>query len=351
MKRTSKSVTMKDVAQAAKLSTAAVSLALRGHESIPPATRERVQQVADSLGYRKNPLLMALTTRRTTVAGPRRGRLAFLSNEVSEEVFLRQAHLRGFLEGARKQAKELGFELELVLADAGDALAVGRRLEELGCLGCIVGALQPAGPQPMVDWTRYAAVKIDSQHCEPEVCLVTNDNLHAVRLAYARLRELGYQRVGLATGSADELATSGQFLAGSLIEAAESGQEEPELPVLHFSPNSSFESQAQQLGSWVEAHGIEAVVSNWSGLPERLRLVGLRVPEDVAVAGLCLDVTEGELAGVKQQHALVGELAVDALVAKLDGRGSGADGGTRSIYVKGVWSYGRTAPFREVSHA
>ena len=44
--------TVKLIAAKAGLSGAAVSLALRDHPSIPPATRARIKRLADQLGYR-----------------------------------------------------------------------------------------------------------------------------------------------------------------------------------------------------------------------------------------------------------------------------------------------------------
>ena len=46
---------MKLIAAKAGLSGAAVSLALRDHPSIPPATRTRIKRLADQLGYRVDP--------------------------------------------------------------------------------------------------------------------------------------------------------------------------------------------------------------------------------------------------------------------------------------------------------
>jgi len=62
---------MKDVASAAGVCPATVSLALRNHPSIPEKTRERIRKVADDLGYLPNPRISELMrqihkTRNTT---------------------------------------------------------------------------------------------------------------------------------------------------------------------------------------------------------------------------------------------------------------------------------------------
>ncbi len=52
--------TLDDVARSAGVHRTTVSLALRNHPRIPQATRDRVKQIANDLGYRINPLVSAL---------------------------------------------------------------------------------------------------------------------------------------------------------------------------------------------------------------------------------------------------------------------------------------------------
>lgn len=56
------SVTVKDVARVAGVSTATVSRALRGFESVDPVTRSQVLEVANRLGYVGSPAAAALST-------------------------------------------------------------------------------------------------------------------------------------------------------------------------------------------------------------------------------------------------------------------------------------------------
>jgi LacI family transcriptional regulator len=51
---------MSDLAAAAGVSKMTVSLALRGHQKISPATRKRIQELAEKMGYRPNPLVQTL---------------------------------------------------------------------------------------------------------------------------------------------------------------------------------------------------------------------------------------------------------------------------------------------------
>jgi LacI family transcriptional regulator len=63
-----KRVTIREVADAAGLSAAAVSYALRGVQ-VSAETQERVRRVADELGYEANPIARALASGRTGLVG------------------------------------------------------------------------------------------------------------------------------------------------------------------------------------------------------------------------------------------------------------------------------------------
>jgi LacI family transcriptional regulator len=66
--RPTKRITIREVADAAGLSPAAVSYALRGMH-VSEATRERVRKVADELGYEADPIARALASGRTGMVG------------------------------------------------------------------------------------------------------------------------------------------------------------------------------------------------------------------------------------------------------------------------------------------
>ena len=54
-------VTTRDIAERLEISQAAVSLALRSSREISPALCKRVQETAENMGYRPDPLLSSLS--------------------------------------------------------------------------------------------------------------------------------------------------------------------------------------------------------------------------------------------------------------------------------------------------
>jgi len=66
---------------------------------------------------------------------------------------------------------------------------------------------------------------------------------------------------------------------------------------------------------WFQKHRPEVVISKASFVLPQLKEMGLRVPQDVGFVDVFLEEAGGKAAGVRQNHATVGELAVEILAA------------------------------------
>lgn len=99
-------VTMKDVARAAEVSRASVSLAFNDPQKLAPATCERILQIAQELGYRRNPAASALRTRRTNTLG-------LLLPQAIDEV-IQNPYYSQLIEGIGQACQLEGYTLLLV---------------------------------------------------------------------------------------------------------------------------------------------------------------------------------------------------------------------------------------------
>jgi LacI family transcriptional regulator len=70
----------------------------------------------------------------------------------------------------------------------------------------------------------------------------------------------------------------------------------------------------------------------------------LRLPKDVAFVDLFLEDTAGKVAGVRQNHGTVGELAVEILGGQLHHNKFGIPEIATTTYVEGTWFDGETCP-------
>lgn len=342
-------VTIKDVAKAAGVHFTTVSLALRGHTSIPASTRDYIKATADRLGYVPNPVFSALThfhlNGRVRADPPR---IAYVINQSLESGAVRYRHQGAFLDGARQQARMLGYDLELlsVAERLHTSTTLERLLREQSINGIVLASFEPNCPTVTMDWSRYTVVKINSLHMEPKSPVVANDQRQDVRLAFRRMLALGYRRIGLAVGRADEDGNGYRYTAGYLIEQATVPVQD-RIPGLLFPYNTRVEDVAQLMGNWVREHRIDAVLCNWSIPDVLLRMSGLRVPEDVACACLCLLDSDERMAGICPNLEMVGAKAVSVLTTLLKSGEPGIPEYASSTYVRSHWQNGKTAPAKK----
>lgn len=180
--------TLNDVAEAAGLSAATVSYALRGLQ-VPEETQVRVREVARQLGYEANPMARAL-------AGGRTGTVGVLFGSLED---LWQQDLAMGLSRAL-----LAKERYAIIADAnGDPEREERLVRQLldqHVDGILVSPLDPEAGYWAELTAGTAVVTIgDALSSAPEAGCVLFDNHRGVAIALGHLAELGHHRVAVFT--------------------------------------------------------------------------------------------------------------------------------------------------------
>jgi len=300
------------------------------------------------MGYAPNPVFSALT--HYHLHGPVRAnppRIAYLANRPIDEAEELSRLRSQFLEGARTQAGLLGYDLDLLVIGGApyESLRLGRHLRDARISGIVIGAFDPRYARVTLDWDDYCVVKINSFHMEPAAPVFASDHRQEVRLAFQRLRALGYRRIGLAVGRADEDATEKLHTAGYLLEQWTRPATE-RLPSLLFPYDCSAAEAGDRLRLWTREHRVDAVLYNRTGADEIIRAAGLRVPGDVACASLSLLDEDDHLAGICPNPRLVGAKAVSLLTTLLKSGERGMPQFASRTYVKSHWQDGASAPAR-----
>lgn len=342
------SPTIKDVARAAGVHFTTVSMALRGHPSIPAVTRDRIVAVAGRIGYRRDEVFSALSNRRSRGSTVRyRPRIAYVANRSPEDGFFDRSHNRALVEGARKQAEALGYQFELLFVDRGhhDSQSLYRHLKKEGITGVIIGAFEPARSTFELNWSEFCVVKVDSRHMPPLVTFVSTDQLNGVRLALQRMRELGYRRIGMAVGSEDEEGTDDMHLSGYLLDQARPPSGAP-VPPLLFPRGADQSVVVPLLREWIAAHRVDSVICNWTNIRTMLSLAGYRCPDEVACACLSLSRRAPTLAGVVSNMGLVGQRVAALLATLMRAERRGVPELATTTLVNGIWHDGSSAPAR-----
>ena len=118
--------TIKDVAAKAGVAVSTVSYALRKHPSIPPATCQRIQDVATMLGYQPDPQISALMAhigRGRAIQSS--GRIALIWMQGRRTLTRTDDFFVQMREGAEARARLRGYQLE-EFWPAEDRLTGGR---------------------------------------------------------------------------------------------------------------------------------------------------------------------------------------------------------------------------------
>ncbi len=188
MARPNKRTTLREVAEATGLSTAAVSYALRG-KHVSKETEERVRKAAADLGYEADPIARALASGRTSTVGVLAGDLQDLWQQQ-----LMAAIGRELLAGDR---------YALILDAGGDPereLALAKQLRDQRVDGLLVSPVDPSAE----GWSKIAeAVPVvsigDALSRARTAGEVLFDNRAGIDAVLDYLRGLGHRRVTVLT--------------------------------------------------------------------------------------------------------------------------------------------------------
>ncbi len=333
-------VTMKAVATAAGVHQTTVSLALRDHASIPPATRARIKDLALTLGYQVNPLVSALISSRHR-AGPalRRSVIGYVSADPPAQGGAEAIHAYpDLIAGARARAEELGYGLDHLWV--GDPSLTRARFSQIttarGIHGIIVAPLADARPAlAIIDWDRFAAVAYGYSLAEPALHRVAPDFYHAMLALLHRLRAAGWRRLGLVLDDNNDRKCDHLWLAAYLADQrlgpADSRLEPLLLP--HWDPRAmqawfdytrpeiiiSLRKMHNHIGPWLCAQP--------APIAREVQLVGLQ--------RLIQDATPWP--GIALERETVGAICVDFVVAMLHRNERGIPAHAQNVLVSTGW--------------
>lgn len=349
-------ITMAQIAQRAGVHVTTVSLALRNHPSLPQRTRDRIHQLAEEMGYRPDPNLRALMAYRKSQRAARRVQtLAYVTNWDSRWCWKDFPAHAAFFAGAERRAPELGYQLEHFWM--GEPQLSGRRLGEIlharGIAGVVLASQRfDRDDRLAMDWSHFAAVKIDYFPHDPPMHIVTNNQRSIMRLAARRVRAAGYERIGLVLHRDWDHGADGNFTTG-FLEALQDLPREQKIPIHYvekFSPPPDErwggKAPTKALERWLHDWRPDVVIGYGPAVLPQLASLGIAVPGDLAFADLYWSDSGGAFAGVRHNCHRVGELAVELLAGQLQFNARGLPEFPTSTLVDGTWIDGASLPLR-----
>ena len=311
--------TIRDVAAAAGVSPATVSLALNGRGTISATTATHVREVAERMGYRASRAARALRTARTDT-------LALVlstidpgydgGSEPSFEYYMRLTR------GAARAA--FAREHRLLIAPP---VGSGAELADLGVDGAIVCDPRPADPQlDLFAEHGVPVVTIEADTERPGFDWHANsDNARSMRLLLEHLADAGARRIAL-VAPAWPMAWAVESVAAYRAWCAERG-----LPALLDTGASGppfVAAAAERAGALLDLpeppDAIVGMVERFAaGVLAAARRRGLDVPGDLLVASAMdsAECREGAtpITAIDLDPDGLGQAAVDLLLARIRG--------------------------------
>jgi len=350
-------ITQSDVARVAGVHNTTVSLSLRNSPAIPEATRKRIRELAEKMGYHPDPTLQALVAyRKGRVSNQPRETLAYITNCSTRWGWRALPEHEKAHDGAQRKAAELGYQLEhFWLGEPGmNPRRMSSMLFHRGITGALIAACgESTAALSDFDWSRLSAVKIGCPSHAPALHCVSDDYGGMARLATRRILAAGYERVGLVLPMwwddiADQAWSGGFFAEQSRLPM------EKRVPILRVGgswrewrlaqvgPDCS--SETDTFSKWYEAHRPDAIVGFSSTTLNEIERLGLVVPRDVAYVDLCLDRFDLSIAGVRHNPDVTGEVATGLLVGYLQQNLCGLPAVATATMVEGTWVEGASLP-------
>ncbi|GAA1489823.1 LacI family DNA-binding transcriptional regulator [Brachybacterium sacelli] len=306
---------MADVAARAGVSYQTVSRVLNEPQIVRPATRERVLEAIAALGYTRNRAARALKTTRSSLIG-------MLTDGSS---LFGPAETTTAIESA---AREAGYSVLLTTVDAHEdgAREIGSELLGSGADGILVVAAHEGMVPAVATAARSTPVIAVSAQAPkvPGVEVVGVDQQLGARQIVEHLVRTGARSIVHLCGPQDwfdaraRLDGFRQAAGGLGLEATVAGPGD-------WTPRTGYELTNALVAEGTLPEAIFAANDMMAiGVLHALDAHGLRVPEDVAVAGF--DNTVGaeflipSLTTVSQPFAELGRLALERLLCLLEGR-------------------------------
>ncbi len=317
-----------------------VSLSLRGHPDAAPTTRERIRLLAQEMGYRPNPLIVA------NMAQLRAGRREAFAGTIAFAGIGESPHRENppntqnvrIFGGAQRRAEALGYRIEWFPLHT-PALD-GRRLTEIikarGILGVVLGANQLVEPLWHFEWSQFAIAAIGRTEIAQEVHRTVGDYYRAVREAYQRCRARGYRRIGLAVSREHDFAHQNLHRSAFLGAQADWPQADyvPPLVATEWKPGPFFE--------WVKQHQPEVVIACYDDPIFWIRDAGLRIPEDIGLIRPHVNDHALNVAGFLFDDAGLGAAAIDLVVEQLNHNERGIPDVVKRVLLPGRWTEGKS---------
>lgn len=320
------SVTIKDVARSCGMSISTVSKVFNGYPDISEATRRQVMETAHEIGYRPNALARALKTNRSFNLG-----VLFVDDNISG---LTHPFFAAVLNAFKSEVESRGYDITFINHNIGTMdmtyLEHCRYRNVDGvCLACVDFYSSEVAELVNSD---LPCVTID--HTFDNRCSIISDNVNGIRMLVDRAVALGHRRIAYIHGQKRNSAVTENRVRGFCRAMEMNGLD---LPDGYVVPGryDDFEYIRESLVALLDRADRPTCIllpddASYFGALDTIREKGLRVPEDISVAGYdgvrSVQAVHPRLTTIRQDSDALGRQAALQLIGQIDHSNAAAGG-------------------------
>ncbi|MFD0712999.1 LacI family DNA-binding transcriptional regulator [Paenibacillus sp. GCM10027626] len=305
-----KKVTIEDVAKKAGVGIATVSRALNNSEGISARTKAKILQVIEEMGFVPNTSAQSLKIRQTR-------QIALAVPDI------RNAIIPDIAWSVEQAAKQHGYRVVQIntLGNAMLELETLRELKKLHVDGLVIMPL--AYPKQLEHMINQAGIPVSVINYGKKMSADVKADIVGMarqegRLVMEHLLQIGRTRIAYAGAPKDKIEER--------YFAYEQSLEHVDPSLVYFGEDFSFETGRQAANYFFSLKNMPDAIYAVNdmvaiGIVNRLKELGVRVPEDVAIVGidnnLWATVTTPQISSVSIMGSEVGRLAAELLLKRI----------------------------------
>lgn len=311
------SVTIKDVAREAGVSTATVSKVMNGKSTISEETANRVRLVMERLNYQPNLRAQNFARKKTDT-------IVFATRLVKGSAF-EQPHIFEIMVGLQKVLTEKGYELRLVdvtkekSIDVLGAMIAGKIVDGLVLHSSIVSKEL----ERVVLKEEFPHIVLGCPEYKTQLCWIDNNNTLSGEMACAHLHRQGYRRMAFIGGQKQDIGSQNRLQGYKNVLEQRHMRWKPEYVLSGFSTVESGALMLEALLQLPEKPDSVICANNYLavGAMNALRNHDVAVPKDMGLitfdAYPFSKITEPKMTTVDIDVYDMGKQAGDMILRKI----------------------------------
>ena len=310
-------VSLKTIAERCGVSTATVSKALNDHKDISEATRKRVRQVADELGYFPNAAARALKTNRSYNIG------VLFEEEAGRG--LTHEYFSGVLNGLKKQAEKLGYDITFIntcFENRKMSYYEHCRYRNFEGVAIVCADFNEPDVVELMN-SELPVVTIDYVH--HNCTAVTSNNIQGIEELVKYIYSQGHRKIAYIHGQEGSMVTR-ERLASFYRAVDELGLELPEnyIRTANYLEIQGAAEQTKELLNLPNPPSCIIYPDDTSLIGGRNVIIkrGMKIPQDISVAGydgtMMSQLLYPKLTTISQNTELIGEEAAKRLIGTIE---------------------------------